>query len=449
MSYTIAFILLIALLVLVLMGIHVAFALAALSFAGIWLLMGNLTMAISIVGTTCFAGIREYNFTIIPLFILMGCFMASSRAAGDLFYMLNYVLKKLPGGMGIATVFSNAVFAAVTGSSIASATVFSRISYPAMHRLRYSDGLALGTIAGSSVLGMLIPPSVLMIIYGMLAEVSIGKLFVAGIIPGLVLSVIYSIGIIIMSIRKPENSGRVKNAAGKWENYIPLDEDESKTPHIVTLVFRSLPIFGIMVAVLGGIWGGLCSPTEASAIGAFLTFVLAMSRGLGLSGLKSVFLETAGTTATVMFLLITAKMYSRMLALSGVTVEISNRVTQSGMPEIVIMLLIFVILVILGCVLDSNSILLIMIPLILPIANTFQWDPIWLAILVIVIVEMGLLTPPFGLVVFSMHATINRFANVPVEKIFIGTMPFFLMMILFVVILWVFPILSTWLPSLI
>jgi tripartite ATP-independent transporter DctM subunit len=448
---SVAIVFLCALLVCVLAGIHIVITLSLLSFVGIFVLSGNnFTVAINVLGSTCFGGIKEYTFTVIPLFILMGNFMAHSKAAQDLFDTANHGVRKLPGGMAIATVMSNAVFAAVTGSSIASATVFSRISYPSMHSYKYSDGVALGSIAGSSVLGMLIPPSVLMIIYGMLAEVSIGSLFIAGIIPGLILAAIYSIGIYIMARINPAGCGRVQDTAtGKWKNYSATEEDAGEDKAQIRMtILRSLPVFGIIIIVLGSIWGGVASPTEASALGAFFTFVLALARKMRLPGLKTVFSETAGTTATVMFLLITAKMYSRMLTMSGITVFVAHKVTESGMSMLAVALLLMVILLLLGCVLDSNSILLITVPLILPIATSFAWNPIWLGIIVIVIVECGLLTPPFGLVVFTMHATINRFANVSVESIFKGAMPFFGMMLLFVVILYLFPSLATWLPSL-
>jgi tripartite ATP-independent transporter DctM subunit len=379
----------------------------------------------------------------------MGNFMAHSKAAQDLFDAANIGLKKLPGGMGIATVFSNAVFAAVTGASIASATVFSRISYPSMHSYHYSDRVALGAIGGSSVLGMLIPPSNLMIIYGMLAEVSIGALFIAGVIPGLILTGIYSVYILILAKVRPESCGRVRDEkTGKWRNYSDVQSVSESKGHAYRVVLRSLPVFLIIFIVLGSIWGGIASPTEASALGALSTFILAMWRKLGLNGLKKVFHETAGTTASVMFLLITARMYSRMLTMSGITVKVSQAVTDSGMSKLVIALLIMAILLVLGCVLDSNSILLITVPLILPISQIFGWDPIWLGIIVIVIVECGILTPPFGLAVFAMHSTLNRFTKIPVEAIFRGVVPYILLMLILVVLMYIFPILVTWLPGL-
>jgi tripartite ATP-independent transporter DctM subunit len=199
---TIAVITIFCLFALILMGVHIGFALAIMSFTGVWLMSGKLSVALSILATTSFEAIRDYVFAVLPLFVLMGAFMSHSGAARDLFNASNFFVRKLPGGMGVATVVANAIFAAVTGVSVASAAVFSKICLPEMSRLNYDKKFALGAVAGSSVLGMLIPPSVLFIIYGMTAEQSIGKLFVAGIIPGLILAAMYSILIVGMCVWK-------------------------------------------------------------------------------------------------------------------------------------------------------------------------------------------------------------------------------------------------------
>ncbi|MBR0597466.1 TRAP transporter large permease [Sinanaerobacter chloroacetimidivorans] len=435
----------VGLLVLVLLGVHVIFSLALMSFIGIWLLTSNFNIALSLLGTTSFSGVKEYTFTVIPLFILMGSFMGRSGVARDLFDTANYLVKKLPGGMGIATVVSNAVFAAVTGASVASATVFSKISFPAMKSYNYKTSLALGAVAGSSVLGMLIPPSVLMIIYGMLSETSIGKLFVAGVIPGLVMVFIYSIGIILMCTINPELGGRFKNEHGKW--VAKSEEGETDAQGFLKLFIKSAPIFGVVLLVIGGIWGGFFTPTEASAVGAFSTFLISMARGMRWNGIKAVFMDSAGTIATVMFLLIAAKMYSRMLAMSGVTVTLASMIADSGLGSGMVLFLICAALVLLGCVLDSNSILLIMVPLILPVAAVYGWDLLWFGIVMIIVVEMGILTPPFGMVVFAMKSTIGD--EVKVEEIFRGAAPFIFMMVIVILLCIFFPPLVTWLPSLI
>ena len=200
----IALISIVALFIFILLGVHIAFVLALLSLIGAWLITGNLSTALSILATTSYEAVRDYVFAVVPLFVLMGCLMSNTGSAEDLFGFANKFTRRIPAGMSIATIAANTIFAAVTGVSVASAAVFSKVALPEMIKLNYGKAFAVGTIAGSSVLGMLIPPSVLMVIYGMLASVSIGKLFMAGVIPGLILAGIYSIGVVSMTILWPE-----------------------------------------------------------------------------------------------------------------------------------------------------------------------------------------------------------------------------------------------------
>jgi tripartite ATP-independent transporter DctM subunit len=416
-----------------------------MSFIGVWLMSGKLTVALAILATTSFEAIREYVFAVLPLFILMGAFMSNSGAAKDLFSASNYLLKRLPGGMGVATVAANAVFAAVTGVSVASAAVFSKISLPEMVRLNYDKKFAVGAVAGSSVLGMLIPPSVLLIIFGMLSEASIGKLFVAGVMPGVVLALIYSIGIVTMSVVKPEIAGR-KKAAGDTAAAAEQAKTAAEGEKFGITAVKSLPVFILVILVLGGIWGGLFTPTEASAVGALGAMVVAFFKKISFQQLKEVLLETAATSSTILFLLITAQMYSRMLSMSGLVVWLGDQVAASNVSSGVVMFLLCILLLILGCILDSTSILLLTVPLILPIAAHFQWDLLWLGIVMVMVTEMGLLTPPFGMVAFAMKATLGD--AVALEDIFRGSLPFLLMMAIGVLVVIAFPVLSTWLPSL-
>lgn len=434
---TIAVITIFCLFALIFMGVHIGFALSIMSFIGVWLMSGKLSVALSIMATTSFEAIRDYVFAVLPLFVLMGAFMSHSGAARDLFNASNFFVRKLPGGMGVATVVANAIFAAVTGVSVASAAVFSKICLPEMSRLNYDKKFALGAVAGSSVLGMLIPPSVLFIIYGMTAEQSIGKLFVAGIIPGLILSGMYSILIIGMCMWKPEIGGR-----GAAQLADAHDDNEKA----LKVMIQALPVVALVVLVLGGIWGGLFTPTEASAVGALGAMLVGLMKKLSLKKIKEVLLETAATTSAILLLLIAAQMYSRMLAMSGLIAELGNAVANSGVASWVVMTCLFILLLVLGCILDSVSILLLTVPLILPIAAKLGWDLIWLGVVMVIVTEMGLLTPPFGMVVFSVKATIGD--AVKLEDIFRGSMPFLAVMFIFSLIVIAFPILSTYLPSL-
>jgi C4-dicarboxylate transporter DctM subunit len=423
-------------LILILLGVHVGVTLSLLSVLGIWVNLGSLDTGLSLLSTTTFQAIREYVFGVVPLFVLMGLFANLSGVSQEIYDSFNVLLRRIRGGLGIATVFANAMFATSTGVSVASAAVFSKVSLGPMTKLNYSKRLALGTIAGSSVLGMLIPPSLLLIIYGMLSEVSIGKLFVAGIIPGLLLSVVYSVGIYLMAWFKPELVGGKVQEVKKW------DKQDLKT------IVKPWGLVALMLLVLGGIYGGFFTPTEAGAVGAFGALLLVLLKGkMSKKGFWNTLIETGYTSASVLFLLIAAQMYSRMLALSGVLGKVEgfiNGLSVSVSSLTIIFIFIFIILV-LGTVLDSTSILLITMPLMLPIVSSLGYDLIWFGVVAVIAVEMGILTPPFGLVVYSIKAALGDRASI--EDIFIGAFPFLIMMFVTLVILVFFPTLSTWLPS--
>ena len=442
---TIALITVIILFTLILLGLHIGFALSVMSLVGVWLITGKSAVALSLLSSTAFDAIRDYVFAVLPLFVMMGAFMSNSGAAEDLYRAANMALRRVPGGVGVATVIANAVFAAVTGVSVASAAVFSKIAMPEMIRLNYRKRFAVGSVAGSSVLGMLIPPSVLMIVYGMLAEVSIGRLFIAGVLPGLVLAGIFSAGIIIMSIFRPELVGRVR---GNQEAVAGADAAILQPPQFTTLdtLKKVFPVLVLIVLVLGGIWGGFFTPTEASAIGALGAMIVAYAKGMRMLGFKTSLLETAAGASSIMFLLIAAQMYSRMLTMSGLMQWMGELILGLSVAPIVIIFLFIVMLVLLGTILDSTSILLITVPLMAPIVAQMGYNLIWFGIVMIISVEMGLLTPPFGMVVFAVKASLGD--SITVEEIFRGSFPFLVMMVVALLIIIAFPILSTWLPSL-
>lgn len=424
----------ILLLGLILFGVHVGVALIAASIFGIWISLGTVDVSLNILHTTSFQAIREYVFGVIPLFVLMGLFSNVSGVSQELYNAFNVILRRVRGGLSIATVGANAIFATITGVSVASAAVFSKVALEPMTNLKYSKKFALGTIAGSSVLGMLIPPSLLLIIYGMLAEVSIGKLFIAGIIPGIVLSLVYSVGIYLMALFKPELVGNQKPDKSK------INREDVKT------LMKPWGLVVLVVLILGGLYGGLFTPTEAGAVGAFGALLLALlKRKVTKSSFWNTLIETGYTSASVLFLLIAAQMYSRMLAMSGLLNSIQNFINNLSASPYVILFVFICILLVLGMILDSTSILLITMPIMLPIVNSMGMDLIWFGIIAVVVVEMGLLTPPFGMVVYSMKSAIGDKASI--EDIFRGSFPFLVMMAVTVFILILFPSLSLWLPS--
>ena len=424
-----------ALFALILSGVHIGVALASVSVVGIWGITGKLRVAISLLETTAYSAVMDYIFAVIPLFVLMGLFASLSGSTTELFTSAQVFLGRIRGGLGIATVFANAVFAAITGVSVASAAVFSKIAIPEMERLEYDRKFGLGIVAGSAILGMLIPPSILMIVYGVLTEESIGRLFVAGIIPGLLVTVVLILGILIMVTLWPEIGGKIEKA----------DRLDFKT--MILTILKPWGVIALIILVLGGIYAGFFTPTEAGAIGASGAFLLiVLKRKFTFKGFWSVLMDSGQTTASIFLLLITAQMYSRMLTLSGLASTLSEWVSTLPVPPIVIVLSFILIMFFLGMVLDSVSILLLTIPIMFPIITNLGYEPIWFGIIAIVAIEVGLLTPPFGMVIFSMKSALGN--EVQIEEIFMGSIPFLLMLIVSLIILIIFPSLSTWLPSL-
>ena len=421
--------------VMILGGVHIGVALASVSVAGIWGITGKLRVAISLLETTAYSAVMDYIFAVIPLFVLMGLLASLSGSTTELFSSAQVFLGRVRGGLGIATVFANAVFAAITGVSVASAAVFSKIAIPEMERLEYDRKFGLGIVAGSAILGMLIPPSILMIVYGVLTEESIGRLFIAGIIPGLIVTGTLIAGIWLMVFIKPEIGGKIEEAG------------RLNLKTIIGTVLKPWGVIALIILVLGGIYGGFFTPTEAGAIGASGAFLLVLfKRKFTLHGFWSVLMAAGQTTASIFLLLITAQMYSRMLTLSGLASTISEWTAGLPIPPIFIILSFVLIMFFLGMVLDSVSILLLTIPIMFPIITKLGYDPIWFGIVAIVAIEVGLLTPPFGMVIFSMKSALG--SDVQIEEIFLGSIPFLFMLIFSLIILIMFPPLSTWLPSL-
>jgi tripartite ATP-independent transporter DctM subunit len=421
---------------LILLGVHIGVALAAVSVLTLWLIIGKFEVAISLLQTTAYSAVMDYVFAVVPLFVLMGIFATVSGATRELFASAQALLGRVRGGIGIATVFANAVFAAITGVSVASAAVFSKVALPEMERLNYDRKFSLGIVAGSAILGMLIPPSVLMIVYGVLTEQAIGKLFIAGILPGLVVMAVLSLGIWTMVFVKPRLGGR----------QVEVRRLDFRT--LVRVAAAPWAVVALVILVVGGIWGGFFTPTEAGAVGAAGGFLLIFinRQKLTLRGLWQILLDAGQTTASIFLLLICAQMYSRVLTMSGLAGNVTQWVTALAIPPIFIVLGFIVVFVLLGCILDSTSIIILTIPLMHPIAVNLGYDPLWFAIVAILSIEIGLLTPPFGMVAFAMKSAIGR--TVQVEEIFAGVIPFILLLVVALGIIIAFPQLSTWLPSL-
>jgi tripartite ATP-independent transporter DctM subunit len=313
--------------------------------------------------------------------------------------------------------------------------VFSKLAIPEMNRLGYDRKFGLGIVASSALLGMLIPPSILMIVYGVITEESIGRLFAAGIGPGAVVAGVLIATILIRVRIDPALAGR----EGEIQDGARLSG--------LSLLLKVLPIFALIALVLGGIYGGLFTPTEAGAIGALGAFVLiVLRRRFKAQSLMAILLDTGKACASIFFLLIAAQMYSRMLTISRLPETLTTYASALSVPSVAILLAFVFVLIVLGCIIDSVSILLLTMPIMVPIALTLGYDKVWFGMIAILTIELGLLTPPFGMVVFAMKASLPP--DVRVEEIFLGSAPFFVLLLLALALVIAFPQISLFIPRL-
>lgn len=421
-----------ALVLFVLAGMLVPVALMLISFLGVWAIKGSPDLGIRLMAQAANDAISNYFFGIVPLFVLMGFVVAETGMGQDAYAIANRAFRRVRGGLGIATVAANAVFAAITGISIASAAVFTRIATPEMIRYGYSPRFATGVVAGSSVLGMLIPPSLLLILFAIIAEQSVGDLFLAGILPGLLLAALFCLLIVIGARFWPD-----------WAGTAQTDPTDDDTPDGPRLLRNGLPIALLIGIVLGGIYSGFFSPIDAGAVGSVAAILIALVQSrLSLSRFGRILVETGLVTASICMLIVAAQIYSRMLAFSGLPAGLAEFIAGSGMGYWSLMLIYVLVLIGLGMILDSSSILLIVVPIMLPVVQPMGLDLVWFGIVTVLTVEIGLLTPPFGLSVFVIKATLED-RSISLGDIFRGSMPFAGAMLLVVALLLAFPALAT------
>lgn len=427
------------LILMILVGIPIGISLGAVSLVGSYLLFGGWDIAISTAGSVSFSMLRDYIFGTIPLFIIMGNFIAASGAAKDLFTLMNRAMKRVPARLAVATVLGNAVFAAISGVSVAAAATFSRVAYPQMRRYDYHRPLALGVIAGSAMLGMLIPPSILLIFWGVLTEVSIGKLFVAGIIPGFVVATLFILYLVITALRSPEKAPyRMSSGIAGASNDVDEVIDRA-------VIVSGMGILALIALVLGGIWGGLFTPTEAAGIGAIGALLIALMKGVTLRGVLDGIVTSGMTTAPIMFLLLTAGLYSRFLVSSGALMVMTDWIQGAGFGPITLIIAMTVVWLLMGMILDSTSIILLTVPIFAPISASFGYDPLVFAIYGILIIEAGLLTPPFGLLIFVVKGSVPE--DVSIGEVFMGAVPYWLLICVAGALVLMVPSLVTYLPN--
>ncbi len=418
------------------LGMPIAIALLFTGFVGLALVKADLGIATRTLALAAEGTVSEYVFATVPLFVLMGLFVNVSEIGRDAFRAAQRLFGWIHGGLGVATVAANAVFAAITGISIASAAIFTKIAVPEMVRQGYTARFAVGLTAGSSVLGMLIPPSLLLIIYGVIAEVSIGNLFIAAVVPGILLAVAFAIGVMLMARLAPGFVGRPVKAAAA----AAAAADAGGSARVLLGMF---PVLGLIVLVLGGIYGGVFTPTEAGAAGAFAAMVIALvRRRLGWNELWQVMRDTGQVSVTILFLIIAASTFSRMLTLTELPQDMAAFLGGTGLGMGGFLAAYLLLLIVLGMVLDSTSILLILLPLALPVVTGLGGDLVWFGIVTVIGVEIGLLTPPFGLSVFVVKSSLDD-PTLSLGAIFAGAFPFVMITTAVTIVLMAFPALST------
>ncbi len=419
-----------AIFLLALLRVPLAFAMGLVGFVGVGYLI-SWPAAFANVSQVVFETGFAYTLSVIPLFILMGNFVARAGLAHELFQAAYAFIGHVRGGLAHATVLACAGFGAICGSSIATAATMSRVAYPSMKKLGYSDELSTGVMAAGGTLGIMIPPSTIMVIYGIITETHIGKLFAAGVLPGLLTMLLLMAGIGVVTSRDPEHApaGERMSWPERW---------------------RALRgIWGVLllvVVVLGGIYGGLFTATEGAGFGAFGAFLFALLRGrLSWKVLFQVLVESARTTGMLFTLLIAATIFANFVNFTTMPGDLRDWITGLGLPPTLIVMAMMLIYIVLGTVMEELTMVLLTIPLFFPIVVSLGFDPVWFGVLIVMIVQIGLISPPVGMNLFVLNALIP---GVRLGQIFSGCWPFVAIMVGVLILLVLFPAISLWLPSL-
>ena len=415
-------------LILIYAGVHVAVALGLVSFIGVWIYRGSFDVATYLLGAATGDTLQHAVFANVPLFALMGIVASEIGLGADVYRVADQAFRRVRGGLGVATVAANALFASITGSSIASASVFTRIAVPEMLRFGYTRPFSVGVVAGSSVLGMLIPPSSMLIIYAIIAETSVGDMFIAGFLPGILLAAAFIIGIMLASRLTPHWVGGTERSAAD----LPPDMSAGE---IARLMF---PVALLVVVVLGGIYTGLFAPEEAGAAGSAGALAIGIvRRRLTWAGLWRVLVQTGQITAAILFLIVAASMYSRMLGVASLPTLFSEWLQSMNFGLGGMMAVYIVLMVALGTIIETASIILIVVPLFLGSVEALGGDIVWFGIVTVIGAEIGLLTPPLGISCFTIKSTIQD-DSITLSDIFKGAFPFacVMLLVLIAVVIW-------------
>ena len=417
-----------AMFALMLLRVPIAMAMGFVGFVGVGLTR-SWPAAISTTASE-FVDVAAYTLSVVPLFVLMGNFVTKAGMSRELYRASYSFLGHLRGGLSLSTIVACAGFGAICGSSLATAATMARVSMPEMRHFRYDEGFAAGTIAAGGTLGILIPPSVIMVIYGIMTETSIGALFAAGFLPGLLAASLYMLAAWIMTVRNPALGPRGERST--WSARIAALKD----------VWAVLVLFAI---VIGGMYTGWFTPTEAAGVGAFGGFLFALfRRTLDWSGFMAVLTESARTTAMLFTIVIGASIFSSFINFTSMPGDLQAFVSQFQLHPVMVVVAICLVYIVLGCAMESLSMMLLTVPIFFPLVQSLGFDPVWFGILIVCVIEVSLITPPVGMNVFVLSSVLPE---VPTGKIWKGVMPFVLSDVVRIAVLIAFPAITLWLPQ--
>jgi tripartite ATP-independent transporter DctM subunit len=414
---------------LMLLRVPVGMAMGLVGVAGFGYLTGA-GPALKLVGQTSMRTVTDYTFGVIPMFLLMGAFVTTSGMSRELFRAAHVFLGHLRGGLGIATVAACGGFAAISGSSVATAATFSTVAYPEMRRHGYPQSFATGVIAAGGTLGAMLPPSTVLAVYGIITEQDIGKLFVAGILPGLLAAAMYIATIAIIGFARP--------------GFLPSAPRHSWGERLQALKEVWAPLL-LFVFVIGGLYGGLFTPTEAGGMGAGGAFLIGTLRGrLSRAGIRASLLQATRTAAAVFTVLIGALLFGYFLTITQTPQKVTEFLTGLGIGRYGVLALIMLMYLVLGCLMDAMAMIILTVPIIFPVVTALGFDPIWFGVIIVMTVELGLIHPPVGMNVFVIKSVVH---DVSFSTIFKGVLPFIVTDLIRLVILIAFPIIALWLPG--